>query len=198
MCLPDLQSLLSIAPLGTNFSEIFLSKCKTFHSRKCIWKRSLRNGSYFSMGGWVKVGIMETIKKENDKSLSLIHPGFLPAVGYKSIFIVAFVKWIYWSFRNSNIYIVTQRALLYKYCYYYCYILLSIFSSSCFYHCRYFSFDSSISVVFESSFRFYSACLLQEWIIRRFTANCFISFSNSKRCHKNFHFNEKKYQRHRK
>ena len=38
--------LLSIGPLETNFSE-FVSKCKTFHSWKCIWKCCVRTGGLF-------------------------------------------------------------------------------------------------------------------------------------------------------
>ena len=38
--------LLSIGPWGTNCSEI-LSKYKTFHWKKCLWKCRLRNGGHF-------------------------------------------------------------------------------------------------------------------------------------------------------
>ena len=41
--------LLSIEPLGTNFSEILI-KTQTFHSQKCIWKYRLQNGSHFVQG----------------------------------------------------------------------------------------------------------------------------------------------------
>ena len=38
--------LLLIGPLGINFTEIGI-KIQTFHSRKCIWKYRLQNGSHF-------------------------------------------------------------------------------------------------------------------------------------------------------
>ena len=38
--------LLSIEPLGTNFSEILI-KIQIFHSWKCIWKYRLLNSSHF-------------------------------------------------------------------------------------------------------------------------------------------------------
>ena len=38
--------MLLIGPLGTNFSEIFIH----FHSRKCFYKCSLRNGGHFCVG----------------------------------------------------------------------------------------------------------------------------------------------------
>ena len=41
--------LLSIEPLGANFSEI-LFKNKTFHSRQCIRKYRLRKGGHFAQG----------------------------------------------------------------------------------------------------------------------------------------------------
>ena len=41
--------LLSIGPLGTNFSEIWI-KTQNFNSRKCIWKYRLRNGVHFVQG----------------------------------------------------------------------------------------------------------------------------------------------------
>ena len=49
--------LLSLWPLGTNFSEIWIdiqNFYKTFHSRKCIWKYRLQNDDHFVPGGiWV-------------------------------------------------------------------------------------------------------------------------------------------------
>ena len=33
----------------------YLSKYKTFHSRKCIWKCRLWNGGYFAQGSWVEL-----------------------------------------------------------------------------------------------------------------------------------------------
>ena len=44
-----IAGLLSIGPLGTNFSEILI-KIQNFHSRKCIWKYRLRNGGHFVQG----------------------------------------------------------------------------------------------------------------------------------------------------
>ena len=42
--------LLSIEHLGTNFSDFFYSKYKSFHSRKCIWKYRPRKGGHFVPG----------------------------------------------------------------------------------------------------------------------------------------------------
>ena len=41
--------LLSIGPLGTNFSEILI-KTQHFYSRQCIWKYRLRDGGHFVQG----------------------------------------------------------------------------------------------------------------------------------------------------
>ena len=42
--------LLSIGPLGTNFSEILIN-IQNFHSRKFIWKYRLRKDGHFVQGG---------------------------------------------------------------------------------------------------------------------------------------------------
>ena len=45
------SGLLWIGPLGTNFNEILLKVNRTFHSRKCTWKYSLRNVGHFFYQG---------------------------------------------------------------------------------------------------------------------------------------------------
>ena len=40
------DDILSIWPWGTHFNDIFF-KFRSFHSRKCIWKHCLQNGSHF-------------------------------------------------------------------------------------------------------------------------------------------------------
>ena len=46
------SGLLSIGPLGTNFSKILI-KIKKDHQRNCIWKCRLWNGNHFVQGVWV-------------------------------------------------------------------------------------------------------------------------------------------------
>ena len=53
--------LLSIGPLGTNFSEIYI-KIQTFHSWKCIWKCRLRNGVHWV--SWRATRVFNTSRPE--------------------------------------------------------------------------------------------------------------------------------------
>ena len=47
--------LLSIGPLGTNFSEILII-IQNFSFTKCTWKYRLWKGGHFVQGGWVYFG----------------------------------------------------------------------------------------------------------------------------------------------
>ena len=42
--------LLSIGPLGTNFSEILVKNWFLFHWKECLWKCCLQNGGHLVQG----------------------------------------------------------------------------------------------------------------------------------------------------
>ena len=70
----------------------FESKCKTFHSRKCIWKCRLRNGGHFVRGwGWIKLVL-------------ILH--------FFQIGVVVYMNWTFWKGIHSSFTLVACWFLL--------------------------------------------------------------------------------------
>ena len=62
--------LLSVRPLGTNFSEIWI-KIRTLNSLKCMWKYHLRMAFILFRGKWINSVLRGPVQKKHNNSVGL-------------------------------------------------------------------------------------------------------------------------------